>query len=86
MDEESHILIFFLLSGILQIQRLQQSWFCFYFLFCLGSGKTNGEPDCETSTSALTQGGLEEINPETKAKIEEEAYNKGWEYFMRCES
>ncbi|KAM6394384.1 inositol 1,4,5-triphosphate receptor associated 1 isoform 5-T7 [Pluvialis apricaria] len=41
------------------------------------NGKT--EPDCETSTSVLTQSGLEEINPETKAKIEEEAYNKGYQ-------
>ncbi|XP_019470898.1 protein MRVI1 isoform X3 [Meleagris gallopavo] len=45
----------------------------------LENGKTNGEPDCETSTSAMTQSGLEEINPETKAKIEEEAYNKGYQ-------
>lgn len=45
----------------------------------LENGKTNGEPDCETSTSTVTQGGLEEINPETKAKIEEEAYNKGYQ-------
>ncbi|KFM13904.1 Protein MRVI1, partial [Aptenodytes forsteri] len=45
----------------------------------LENGKTNGEPDCETSTSVLTQSGLEEINPETKAKIEEEAYNKGYQ-------
>ncbi|NXA22402.1 MRVI1 protein, partial [Ibidorhyncha struthersii] len=43
----------------------------------LENGKT--EPDCETSTSVLTQSGLEEINPETKAKIEEEAYNKGYQ-------
>ncbi|NXV11903.1 MRVI1 protein, partial [Cepphus grylle] len=43
----------------------------------LENGKTNGEPDCETP--ALTQSGLEEINPETKAKIEEEAYNKGYQ-------
>ncbi|XP_056210643.1 inositol 1,4,5-triphosphate receptor associated 1 isoform X3 [Falco biarmicus] len=45
----------------------------------LENGKTNGEPDCDTSTSVLTQSGLEEINPETKAKIEEEAYNKGYQ-------
>ncbi|KAM6068319.1 inositol 1,4,5-triphosphate receptor associated 1 isoform 6-T15 [Theristicus caerulescens] len=45
----------------------------------LENGKTNGEPDCETPTSVLTQTGLEEINPETKAKIEEEAYNKGYQ-------
>ncbi|KFQ56561.1 Protein MRVI1, partial [Pelecanus crispus] len=43
------------------------------------NGKTNGEPDCETSTSVLTQSGSEEISPETKAKIEEEAYNKGYQ-------
>lgn len=66
--------------------KISAVWFCFHFLFCLGSGKTNGEPDCETSTSAMTQSGLEEINPETKAKIEEEAYNKGWEYLMRIKS
>uniref|UniRef100_A0A8C0A0U6 Inositol 1,4,5-triphosphate receptor associated 1 n=1 Tax=Anas zonorhyncha TaxID=75864 RepID=A0A8C0A0U6_9AVES len=45
----------------------------------LENGKTNGEPDCETSTATLTQSGLDEINPETKAKIEEEAYNKGYQ-------
>ncbi|NWH79586.1 MRVI1 protein, partial [Piaya cayana] len=45
----------------------------------LENGKSNGEPDCETSTTVLTQSGLEEISPETKAKIEEEAYNKGYQ-------
>ncbi|XP_051478132.1 inositol 1,4,5-triphosphate receptor associated 1 isoform X3 [Apus apus] len=45
----------------------------------LENGKTNGEPDCETSASVLTQSVLEEISPETKAKIEEEAYNKGYQ-------
>ncbi|NXU85338.1 MRVI1 protein, partial [Xiphorhynchus elegans] len=45
----------------------------------LENGKSNGEPDCETSPSVLTQSGLEEISPETKAKIEEEAYNKGYQ-------
>ncbi|OPJ73908.1 protein MRVI1 isoform A [Patagioenas fasciata monilis] len=45
----------------------------------LENGKTNGEPDSETSTSVLTQSALEEISPETKAKIEEEAYNKGYQ-------
>ncbi|NXF01713.1 MRVI1 protein, partial [Smithornis capensis] len=45
----------------------------------LENGKSNGEPDCETSTSVLTSSGLEEISPETKAKIEEEAYNKGYQ-------
>ncbi|KFO85779.1 Protein MRVI1, partial [Buceros rhinoceros silvestris] len=45
----------------------------------LENGKTNGDLDCETSSSVMTQSGLEEINPETKAKIEEEAYNKGYQ-------
>ncbi|NWI59883.1 MRVI1 protein, partial [Calyptomena viridis] len=45
----------------------------------LENGKSNGEPDCETSPSVLTHSGLEEISPETKAKIEEEAYNKGYQ-------
>ncbi|NXP44288.1 MRVI1 protein, partial [Heliornis fulica] len=45
----------------------------------LENGKTNGEPDCETSTSVVTQSVLEEISPETKAKIEEEAYNRGYQ-------
>ncbi|NXW91928.1 MRVI1 protein, partial [Alopecoenas beccarii] len=45
----------------------------------LENGKTNGEADSETSTSVLTQSALEEISPETKAKIEEEAYNKGYQ-------
>ncbi|NXY14587.1 MRVI1 protein, partial [Atrichornis clamosus] len=43
------------------------------------NGKSNGEPDCETSSSVLTQSALEEISPEMKAKIEEEAYNKGYQ-------
>ncbi|XP_062350431.1 inositol 1,4,5-triphosphate receptor associated 1 [Cinclus cinclus] len=47
------------------------------------NGKSNGEPDCETSTSVLTQSGLEEISPETKAKIEEEAYNKGYQEALK---
>ncbi|KFU87084.1 Protein MRVI1, partial [Chaetura pelagica] len=45
----------------------------------LENGKPNGEPDCETSASVLTQSVLEEISPEAKAKIEEEAYNKGYQ-------
>ncbi|XP_071284076.1 inositol 1,4,5-triphosphate receptor associated 1 isoform X1 [Agelaius tricolor] len=49
----------------------------------LENGKSNGEPDCETSTSVLTQSGLEEISPETKAKIEEEAYNKGYQEALK---
>ncbi|XP_032919624.1 inositol 1,4,5-triphosphate receptor associated 1 isoform X1 [Catharus ustulatus] len=49
----------------------------------LENGKSNGEPDCETSTSVLTQSGSEEISPETKAKIEEEAYNKGYQEALK---
>ncbi|XP_023784353.1 protein MRVI1 isoform X3 [Cyanistes caeruleus] len=49
----------------------------------LENGKSSGEPDCETSTSVLTQSGLEEISPETKAKIEEEAYNKGYQEALK---
>nr|XP_041572659.1 inositol 1,4,5-triphosphate receptor associated 1 isoform X8 [Taeniopygia guttata] len=49
----------------------------------LENGKSNAEPDCETSTSVLTQSGLEEISPETKAKIEEEAYNKGYQEALK---
>ncbi|XP_010211493.1 PREDICTED: protein MRVI1 [Tinamus guttatus] len=45
----------------------------------LENGKSNGEADCENSASVLTQSVLEEISPETKAKIEEEAYNKGYQ-------
>ncbi|NXX28696.1 MRVI1 protein, partial [Nicator chloris] len=49
----------------------------------LENGKSSGEPDCETSTSVLTQSGLEEISPETKAKIEEEAYKKGYQEALK---
>ncbi|XP_068872835.1 inositol 1,4,5-triphosphate receptor associated 1 isoform X6 [Aphelocoma coerulescens] len=49
----------------------------------LENGKSNGEPDCETSTSVVTQSGLEEISPEMKAKIEEEAYNKGYQEALK---
>ncbi|XP_067396902.1 inositol 1,4,5-triphosphate receptor associated 1 isoform X2 [Emydura macquarii macquarii] len=45
----------------------------------LENGKSNGDHDCESPTSLLTQSCPEEINPETKAKIEEEAYNKGYQ-------
>uniref|UniRef100_A0A8C3S4D7 Murine retrovirus integration site 1 homolog n=1 Tax=Chelydra serpentina TaxID=8475 RepID=A0A8C3S4D7_CHESE len=45
----------------------------------LENGKSNGEHDRESPASLLTQSCLEEINPETKAKIEEEAYNKGYQ-------
>ncbi|KAJ7344465.1 hypothetical protein JRQ81_000415, partial [Phrynocephalus forsythii] len=43
------------------------------------NGKSNGDPDCDPRSSVQTQTGLEDINPETKAKIEEEAYNKGYQ-------
>ncbi|XP_006873071.1 PREDICTED: LOW QUALITY PROTEIN: protein MRVI1 [Chrysochloris asiatica] len=45
----------------------------------LENGKTNGEPDCDASAPIPTPSCLEEINQETKAKIEEEAYNKGYQ-------
>lgn len=44
----------------------------------LTSGKTNGDPDCEASAPMPTLSCLEEISQETKARMEEEAYNKGW--------
>lgn len=43
------------------------------------NGKSNGDPDCEPPHSVPVQSSLDEINPETKAKIEEEAYNKGYQ-------
>ncbi|XP_044537759.1 inositol 1,4,5-triphosphate receptor associated 1 [Gracilinanus agilis] len=49
----------------------------------LENGKSNGDQDCEGPTPsappALTQSGFEEISQEIKAKIEEEAYNKGYQ-------
>nr|XP_020857579.1 protein MRVI1 isoform X4 [Phascolarctos cinereus] len=49
----------------------------------LENGKSNGDPDCEgpapSVSPALTQSALEEISQEVKAKIEEEAYNKGYQ-------
>ncbi|CAM5120774.1 unnamed protein product [Eretmochelys imbricata] len=45
----------------------------------LENGKSNGEHDHESPASLLTQSSSEEINRETKAKIEEEAYNKGYQ-------
>uniref|UniRef100_A0A670XNU2 Inositol 1,4,5-triphosphate receptor associated 1 n=1 Tax=Pseudonaja textilis TaxID=8673 RepID=A0A670XNU2_PSETE len=41
--------------------------------------KPNRDPDCEHPPSASTESGLEEVTPEAKAKIEEEAYNKGYQ-------
>ncbi|XP_053108213.1 inositol 1,4,5-triphosphate receptor associated 1 [Hemicordylus capensis] len=43
------------------------------------NGKSIGDPDGEPAPSVPIQSSLEEINPETKAKIEEEAYNKGYQ-------
>ncbi|KAM6159223.1 LOW QUALITY PROTEIN: inositol 1,4,5-triphosphate receptor associated 1 [Rhynchocyon petersi] len=45
----------------------------------LENGKTNGDPDCEASAPILTPSCMEEISQETKARIEEEAYNKGYQ-------
>ncbi|MBZ3878840.1 Protein MRVI1 [Sciurus carolinensis] len=45
----------------------------------LENGKTNGEPDCEASAPVPPPGCLEEISQETKARVEEEAYNKGYQ-------
>uniref|UniRef100_A0A670HUF4 Inositol 1,4,5-triphosphate receptor associated 1 n=1 Tax=Podarcis muralis TaxID=64176 RepID=A0A670HUF4_PODMU len=47
------------------------------FNFKFTSGKSNGDPESEPPPSAPVQSALEEISPEIKAKIEEEAYNKG---------
>ncbi|XP_029438613.1 protein MRVI1 isoform X2 [Rhinatrema bivittatum] len=45
------------------------------------TGKTNGDPENEALRSV--QGCQEEINPEFKARIEEEAYNKGYQEGMK---
>ncbi|XP_036282908.1 inositol 1,4,5-triphosphate receptor associated 1 isoform X3 [Pipistrellus kuhlii] len=44
----------------------------------LENGKTNGDPDCEASAPTSTPSCLE-ISQETKAKMEEEAYNKRYQ-------
>ncbi|KAK1335940.1 hypothetical protein QTO34_003740, partial [Cnephaeus nilssonii] len=44
----------------------------------LTSGKTNGDPNCEASAPTPTPSCLE-ISQETKAKMEEEAYNKRYQ-------
>uniref|UniRef100_A0A8C0KPC6 Inositol 1,4,5-triphosphate receptor associated 1 n=1 Tax=Canis lupus dingo TaxID=286419 RepID=A0A8C0KPC6_CANLU len=49
----------------------------------LENGKTNGDPDCEASAPMPTLSCLEEISPETKARMEEEAYNKGYQEGLR---
>ncbi|XP_011803034.1 PREDICTED: protein MRVI1 isoform X5 [Colobus angolensis palliatus] len=45
----------------------------------LENGKTNGDPDCEACAPALTLSCLEELSQETKARMEEEAYSKGFQ-------
>ncbi|XP_036773898.2 inositol 1,4,5-triphosphate receptor associated 1 isoform X2 [Manis pentadactyla] len=45
----------------------------------LENGKTNGDPDCEASAPMPTSSCLEEISQKTKARMEEEAYNKGYQ-------
>ncbi|KAK2100738.1 hypothetical protein P7K49_022086 [Saguinus oedipus] len=42
-------------------------------------GKTNGDPDCEASAPALTLSCLEELSQETKARMKEEAFSKGFQ-------
>ncbi|XP_014699668.2 inositol 1,4,5-triphosphate receptor associated 1 isoform X2 [Equus asinus] len=45
----------------------------------LENGKTNGDPDCEASAPLPTPSCPEEISQEAKARMEEEAYNKGYQ-------
>uniref|UniRef100_A0A452G4P8 Inositol 1,4,5-triphosphate receptor associated 1 n=1 Tax=Capra hircus TaxID=9925 RepID=A0A452G4P8_CAPHI len=45
----------------------------------VGKFTTNGDPDCEASASVLTPSCLEGISQEAKARMEEEAYNKGYQ-------
>uniref|UniRef100_A0A8C6FL08 Inositol 1,4,5-triphosphate receptor associated 1 n=1 Tax=Moschus moschiferus TaxID=68415 RepID=A0A8C6FL08_MOSMO len=45
----------------------------------LENGKTNGDPDCEASAAVPTPSCLEGISQEAKARMEEEAYNKGYQ-------
>ncbi|XP_006167496.1 protein MRVI1 isoform X3 [Tupaia chinensis] len=45
----------------------------------LENGKTNGDPDCEVSAPLPTPSNLEEGSQEAKARMEEEAYNKGYQ-------
>uniref|UniRef100_A0A2K6T864 Inositol 1,4,5-triphosphate receptor associated 1 n=1 Tax=Saimiri boliviensis boliviensis TaxID=39432 RepID=A0A2K6T864_SAIBB len=45
----------------------------------LENGKTNGDPDCEASAPALTLSCLEELSQETKARMKEEAFSKGFQ-------
>ncbi|XP_007115473.1 inositol 1,4,5-triphosphate receptor associated 1 isoform X5 [Physeter macrocephalus] len=45
----------------------------------LENGKTNGDLDCEASASVPTPSCLEGFSQETKARMEEEAYKKGYQ-------
>ncbi|KAM6173468.1 LOW QUALITY PROTEIN: inositol 1,4,5-triphosphate receptor associated 1 [Erethizon dorsatum] len=45
----------------------------------LENGKTNGEPECEAPAPVRPPGCLEEVSQETKGRMEEEAYNKGYQ-------
>ncbi|XP_055972202.1 inositol 1,4,5-triphosphate receptor associated 1 [Sorex fumeus] len=45
----------------------------------LENGKTNGDPDCEPPVPVPTPSCPEEISQETKARVEDEAYNKGYQ-------
>uniref|UniRef100_A0A8D2K372 Inositol 1,4,5-triphosphate receptor associated 1 n=1 Tax=Theropithecus gelada TaxID=9565 RepID=A0A8D2K372_THEGE len=45
----------------------------------LENGKTNGDPDCEACAPALALSCLEELSQETKARMQEEAYSKGFQ-------
>ncbi|KAL2806499.1 inositol 1,4,5-triphosphate receptor associated 1 isoform a [Daubentonia madagascariensis] len=45
----------------------------------LENGKTNGDADCEAPAPLPTLSCLEEVSQETKARMEEEAFNKGYQ-------
>nr|XP_012611264.1 protein MRVI1 isoform X1 [Microcebus murinus] len=45
----------------------------------LENGKTNGDPDCEAPAPVPAPSCLEEVSQETKARMEEEAFNKGYQ-------
>ncbi|XP_045413467.1 inositol 1,4,5-triphosphate receptor associated 1 [Lemur catta] len=45
----------------------------------LENGKTNGDPDCEAPAPVPTLRCLEEVSQDTKARMEEEAFNKGYQ-------
>ncbi|XP_053305607.1 inositol 1,4,5-triphosphate receptor associated 1 [Spea bombifrons] len=45
----------------------------------LENGKPNVDAECEMAAGSMPPGAQDEINPEIKAKIEEDAYNKGYQ-------